>query len=139
MILQAPPTQEMRVAFFTHTLFSLWSKIVHSLPVHLEPKVLPEVLATVITLERFLFGVLPHVTLKLLDNSCCKVTDTTLETLLPLVTSLVDLQGVWVTEDLATFPALVEAITGVQLDDMLAQVILPAQDRGTMGALEIEH
>ena len=50
---------------------------------------------------------------------------------------LVDLQGVWVTEDLATFSALVEAITGVQLNDVLAQVILPAQDRGTVGALEI--
>ena len=136
MILQAPPTQELRVAFFTHKLFRLWSKIVLSLPVHLQPKVLPVVLATVVTFERLLFGVLPHVTLKLLDNSCCKVTDTTLETLLSLVAPLVDLQGVWVTEDLATFPALVEAITGVQLDDVLAQVILPAQDRGTVGALE---
>ena len=108
-----------------------------SLPVHLQPKVLTEVLATVVTFERLLFGVLPHVKLKLLDISCTKVTDTTLETLLSLVAPLVDLQGVWVTEDLATFPALVEAITGVQLNEVLAQVILPAQDRGTVGALEI--
>ena len=99
-----------------------------SLSVHLQPKFLPEVLATVVTRERPLFGVLPGVTLKLLDNSCCKVTDTTLETFLSLMASFVNLQGVRVAEDLSTFPALMEAITGVQLDDVLPQVILPAQD-----------
>ena len=62
---------------------------------------------------------LSHVTLKLLDNSCCKVADTTLETLLSFVASLVDLQGVGVIEDLTTDCALVEAITSVQVDDVL--------------------
>ena len=98
------------------------------LPVSLQPKLLPEVLATVITLERLLFHVLSHVTLKVLDNSRSKVAKATLKALLSLVGPLVNLQGIWVTEDLPAYPALVKAITGVQLDDVLAQVILSTQD-----------
>ena len=94
----------------------------------LQPKFLPEFLTTVITLERLLFGVFPHVTLKMFYNSCRKVAKATLKTLLSLVGPLVDLQGVGVTEDLSAYPALVKAITGVQLDDVLAQVIFSAQD-----------
>ena len=111
----------------------------HSLFVHLQPKFLPEVLNTVIiiTLERPPFGVLFPVTIKLFDSSRCKVADTTLETLFSLVAPLVYLQGVGVAEDFSTHPALVEPTTSVQLCDVLAQVVLPAQDRGTVGALQI--
>ena len=70
----------------------------------------------------------PHVTLKVFNNSCSKVAKATLETLLSLVGPHVDLQGVGVTEDLLAYPALVQAITGVQLDNVLAQVIFSAQD-----------
>ena len=73
----------------------------------LQPKFLPEFLATVITLERLLFGVFPHVTLKMFNNSCSKVANAALKTLLSLVGPLVDLQGVRVTEDLSAYPALV--------------------------------
>ena len=76
-------------------------------------------------------------TLKMLDYSCGEFADTTLHALLSLVGSLVNLQGIWVTEDLPAYPALVKAITGVQLDDVLAQVILSAQDRWTVWALKV--
>ena len=98
------------------------------LPVPLQPKFLPEVLTAVITLERLLFGMLSHVTLKVFYNSCSEVAKATLKALLSLVGPLVNLQGVGVTKDLPTYPALVKAITGVQLDDVLAQVILSARD-----------
>ena len=61
------------------------------LPVSLQPKLLPEVLTTIITLERPLFGVLSHVTLKVLDNSCSKIAKATLKALLSLVGPLVNL------------------------------------------------